>query len=183
MPETAEGYAANLSEAAQKVWGADLTADPAFVEARAWAKEQGMSQGEFDRNVVGLMERLAEKGVIEPAFDPAAELAQLGENGETRRREAELFAEAWKARGELDDAEFGELMSLTPTAAGVRLVEKMRKAMANPPTLEASPAPGTDANGDTAAQAAARAARADPRYENDPAFRRQADRAWMEAFA
>lgn len=183
VPEAADGYAFNLSEKGKAVWG-DVADDPAIKAIREHAHAAGKPQGYID-DVTEVMNVLAEKGLLEPPFDPAAELAKLGEGGEARRTEAELFAQAWKARGDLDDEEFGELMSLTPTAAGVRLVEKLRKSMVNAPAIKADmpAAQGAAQPGDTPAQAEARAMARDERYGKDKAFTREADRKFQEAFS
>lgn len=162
--------------------------DPAVKAIAEGFKEQGRDQGAFNTAFEAL-QILADKGVIAPPFDAAAELAKLGDAGgvtaEQRRNDVETYADSLLARGDLDAEEAAELKSFAPTAAGVRLIEKMRKWMADDkgginPGGEGGDA--KDAAGYTAAQREAQKMSEDPRYKTDFAFKREADRAWKTAF-
>lgn len=177
VPEAADGYAVNVSDAAREKLG--LTdGDPMVAALSKFAHESGKPQGWLDDVMEGAA-ALAEAGLFDSAFDPATEAAALGENAEGRRREVEVFAESLKARGEIDEGMYGELMSLSPTANGVKLIEYMRKQMGAGGEI---PKPGGEVSGTDAAQAKARELRADPRYESDRAFRAAADQAWRDAW-
>jgi hypothetical protein len=183
-PETVDGYTLTVSDKVTAVLGKDLAQDPAVTALREAALEKGWTPRQFNERIAETIEILADRGLLQPNFDPAAERAALGENGSARQQELETFIGGLKTRGDIDDAEYGELMSLVPTASGVKALEKLRKMMA--PGND-TPAPGGDTPaggqpGDSEAQAEARALARDPRYETDPKFRREADRKFMEAF-
>lgn len=183
MPDTADGYAANLPDNLKAYVNAEnLAADPMTKAVREHFKETGKNQGDFD-NLFETLGVLEAKGFIPKPIDFAAETAKLsegGKDGKARQQEVETYANALKARGDLDDEEFGELMTLAPTAAGVRLIEKLRTmTQQNDPTK----APAGDAQGtQEAAQAKAREMARDPRYHTDRGFQKEADRLWKEAY-
>lgn len=177
VPESADAYQVNLDEAAREALG--LTDDDALVEGlRKYAHEKGKPQGYVD-DVLEAAAEMARAGLFDAGLDPAAEAAALGENAEGRRREVEVFGQALKARGDITEAEYGELMSLAPTAAGVTLIEKLRKMMTDNGQIKP---PGDAPSAEDAAKEEARTMAKDPRYEKDRAFRAEADRKWAAAF-
>lgn len=181
MPDAADGYVMNVPDNLKGIIDpGKLAADPMIAAVREHFKATGRTQGEFDQlfDTLGTLEA---KGFIPKPLDFAAERAALGDNGAARQGEVETFAKALKQRGDIDDAEFGELMSLAPTAAGVRLVEKLRK-MTGDTTIK-PPGEGGDADPKAAAQAEARALARDPRYEKDRQFRAEADAKYKAAFS
>ncbi len=178
MPEAPDGYAINLSDDAREKLG--LTdGDPLVAELSKFAHAQGKPQGWLDDVMEGAA-ALAEAGLFDGGFDPAAEAASLGENAEGRRREVELFAESLKSRGDIDDGMFGELMSLSPTANGVKLIEKMRSLMGQNGQI---PTPsGAEPNSADALKAKAQEMAKDPKYGRDRQFTAEANAAWALAY-
>ncbi len=176
--EDASAYTVNLDDAAKTALG--LTDDDPLVASLAkFAAENKKPQGWMD-NALEAAAEMAKAGVFDVGLDPAKEAEKLGENAAGRRREVEVFAEALKTRGDgFDEEMFGELMSLSPTAAGIRTVEYLRKMMMTDsqiPKPDGKPAGADDAK--TKAQEMA----ADPRYHADRRFKAEADRAWIAAF-
>lgn len=178
MPDSPDGYKINAPETLKAFTG-NLDTDPAVKTLREFYKEGGRSQGEFD-NLFEALGHLADKGLISKPLDFAAERAALGENAAGRQAELETWAKGLKARGQLDDQEFGEVMSLTPTAAGVRALEKLR-AMSNQ-TAGGPVPPAGDVPAPDAAKEEARAMARDPKYGKDRNFTRAADAKWIEAY-
>lgn len=184
VPDTADGYSANIPDALKPFMpGIDaeaLKADPMVATLREHFKAQGRSQGEFD-NLFDSLGVLAGKGMIPKPIDFAAERTALGENGVARQAEVETFAKALKQRGDIDDAEFTELMSLAPTRAGVTLIEKLRKMSGASGDLT-PPGDKQEGDGDTAEQKEARDMARDPKYGRDAVFTKEADKKWIAAF-
>jgi len=177
VPETADGYTVNLD--GLETWTRDAD-DPALKALREGFKEMGKTQGAVD-DALDALRVLSKAGLIPPPFDAQAEVAKLGDGGAERMKDVETFLRALHDRGELDPDEFAELMSVVPTAAGVRGFEKLRKAMSQDNTKVDPPAdPPADPR--AAKLAEARALRMDPKYETDPEFRKRADRAYQAAF-
>ncbi|MFN4288911.1 MAG: hypothetical protein ACK4E3_10505 [Brevundimonas sp.] len=175
--ESAEDYAITADDAVREKLGLKDD-DPLAKGLREYAATSKKPQGFVD-DVIDLVRDLSDRGVLDTGFDPQAELAALGERGPERRREAEIYVESLKDRGEISEGAYAELMSLTPTAAGVELLEYFRKAR---------PAEGGGTTGGAAtsdadkAREAAKAMAKDERYGKDRQFTLQADRAWAEAF-
>jgi hypothetical protein len=181
VPGKDEAYAINVPDTIKPYLGGEN--DPGLAALQGYARKSGWDQGRFD-DTLGFLEHCAGEGLLGEAFDPGRELAALGDNGKARMAEQETFLTSVKERGEIDDAEFGELMSLTATAKGVTALEKIRKMMG--PAGVAPKAPGGEGGlvGDKASQQAeARQMAADPRYGKDPAFTREADGKWKLAFS
>lgn len=187
MPDTAEGYALNVPDALKPYLG-EAKDDPAIAAVRDHFKAKGYNQGQMDVLFESLGV-LQEKGLMGAPFDAAVELGKLsegGKDGKARRAEVETFAASLESRGDLSKEEAAELKSLAPTAAGVSLVEKLRKLMGGAGEIKAPSGDvggAADANGDNPAQAAARAASRDPRYGKDRAYTVEADKAWRTAFS
>lgn len=176
--ETAEAYQVTLDEASREALGLTDN-DPLVAGLAKFAADNKKPQGWMDDALEAASE-LAKAGLFDAGFDPAAEAAALGENAAGRRREVEVFASALKERGDIDDGMFAELMSLSPTANGIRLVEFMRKNMTDPTGI---PKPsGDDASVADAAKAKAKDMARDPKYGKDKRYTREADQAWADAF-
>lgn len=181
VPETAAGYALNIPESLKGALNAEALAnDPAIVALRDHYKAQGRPQGDFDK-LFEAMGVLQDKGILGKPVDFAAETAALGANGVARQKEVETFAQSLKQRGEITDAEFGDLMSLAPTASGVSLVEKMRSW--KPVTDLKNPGDTPAVDPKEKAQADARTLAEDPKYGKDRAFTQAADEAYKKAFS
>ncbi|HZL00475.1 MAG TPA: hypothetical protein VFC47_11310 [Caulobacteraceae bacterium] len=182
VPATAADYTLNIPDGlkAYIVSPEALATDPLLAAIREHFAAAKRPQGDFDTLFEALGVAQA-KGLLSPPIDFKAQREALGENGAARQAEVETFAKSLKARGDIDDGEFGELMSLAPMAAGVRLVEKLRK-MGNQPSGVAPPPAAAD-NPASAAQAEAKAMARDPRYGKDSAFTKAADAAWQKAYA
>ena len=183
VPADAAGYAINIPDSL-KTFVAAEPGDPAWQTLAKHAAEQKWPQGRVD-DAVNLLEAFARDNLLEPVFDPAAETAKLGANGKAQQQEQEAYLTALKARGDIAEEDFGELMSLVPTAAGTRALAKLRGLMG--PAGAAIPPPAIDPveggqPGDTPAQAEARKQARDPNYGVDVKFTKAADAAWMAAF-
>jgi hypothetical protein len=179
VPEAIDGFKVNLPAELVKYTGE--ASDPAMKAIREHALSEKWSQGQFD-DVMGLIKVFSEKGVLAPMFDAAAETAQLGDNGRARQQEALSFATQLKDRGEVTDAEFGELAAFSATAAGVTAMEKLRKMMGPNGQIVAPTRDDAAGAADSPAMAEANKLRADPKYGVDNRFTREADAAWVKAF-
>lgn len=177
MPETADAYAVNLDEASREALG--LTDDdPLVAGLRKYAHEKGKPQGYLD-DVLEAAAEMSRAGLFDAGLDPAAERAKLGDNAEGRQRDVEVFGQALKARGDITEEEYGALLSLAPEAAGVTLIEKLRKLMTDNGQIKP---PGAAPSPEEAAKEEARTMAKDQRYGKDRTFTAEADRKWASAF-
>lgn len=178
MPDKADGYQLNLSDDAKTQLGLGDD-DPVLKGLFEAAAEGKKPQGWVDDVLEGAAE-LAKRGLFDSGFDPKAEAEALGENADGRRRDAEVWAKGLLDRQVIDEGEFGELMSLTPTAAGVKLIEKL-KGLAGPAgDIQAPDAAAPDASAELKAKAQAMAT--DKRYGQDRDFTAEADAMWKKAY-
>lgn len=177
VPDAADGYAWSPSDKLKGFVNIEAS-DPAILALQEHAKSAGWTQGQY-QDVLSSLEVFAEKGLLEPLFDPAAEVAKLGANGAAQMQEQESFLTSLKGRGELSDEGFGELMTLVPTAAGTRALAELRKVMGPAGIIQT---PQVDVTPAEQMMAEARAERLDPRYNADPKYRRAADLKWEQAW-
>lgn len=172
-------YTVNIDDEAKKALGLADADDPIVKGLTEIAAKSGMSQGRVD-DFLATAAEMAKAGLFDTGFDPVAEAAALGENAAGRRREVEIFADALKSRGEgFDDGMHQELMSLSPTANGVKLVEFIRKMMG--PAGEITPPEGPGLGSREAALAKFREQRADPRYHTDKDFRKATEQLFLDS--
>lgn len=176
----AAAYTVNIDDDAKAALGLTDATDPIMKGLSEIAAKTGMTQGAVD-DFLTTASAMAKAGLFDTGFDPVAEAAALGENAAGRRREVEIFAEALKARGgDFDDGMHQELMSLSPTANGVKLVEYFRK-LAGPAGQIEVPEDG-GVTGKEALLAKFREQRADPRYESDKDFRKATEKLFTDAY-
>lgn len=175
----ASAYGVNIDDDAKAALGLSDAEDPIIKGLTEIAAKSGMTQGAVD-DFLKTAAEMAKAGLFDTGFDPAAEMAALGENAAGRRREVEIFADALKSRGEgFDDGMHQELMSLSPTANGIKLVEFFRK-LAGPAGEIVAP----DKSGPTAKEEALakwREQRVDPRYQTDKDFRKATEKLFADA--
>ncbi len=177
-----DGYQLAVPETLQAFVSGDAS-DPAWTALREHALVNKWDQGRFD-DTIGVLQAFADKGLLEPVFNAEAETAALGEGGRARQEELTVFLSSLKDRNDIDEAMFGELSSLIPTAAGTRALEFMKKLSqpsGGPPPVPTVLPDGAQP-GDTPAQAEARAMARDPKYGKDKPFTKDADARWISAF-
>lgn len=135
-----EEYQWNWSDGLKGTIGKDDPAVKAFSEI---AHEHGYTQQQIDA-IPKLMDKLAEKGLIEKPFDASALLGDLAPEGfrgspeekQSKGGERLLQAESWirqlSPQHGFDDAMKNELRLLTTSVAGVKVVETLMRSGMNP---------------------------------------------------
>lgn len=175
----ASSYTVNIDDEARAALGLAEADDPIVKGLSEIAAKSGMTQGAVD-DFLRTAAAMAKAGLFETGFDPAAEVEALGENAAGRRREVEIFADALRSRGEgFDDGMYQELMSLSPTANGVKLVEYFRKLAGPAGQIEAPESGGPSPKDQLMAKF--REQRADPRYDTDKDFRKATEKLFADA--
>jgi hypothetical protein len=173
VPAAADGYTIAASDALKPfLGGAD---DPAIKELREFAFAEKWPQSRMD-DTLKLMQHFADKGLLGDSFDPAAEIAALGENGKAQMEEQETFINAAVANGKITEAEAEELLTLSVTANGTRALAALRKMMGEAGLVVAPAGGGVD---HAANLNRAKEMRRDPQYDSDPKFRKEADALFM----
>ncbi len=179
MPTGDQSYELRLPEGGE-IYAPEAANDPVVKALMEGYKELGYSQRDLDITL-GAIKVMADRGVLQPPFDPAAEVAALGDNGAVRQQEQQTWLTSLHERKEIGDDEFGELMTLVPTAKGTRALEQLRKIMTESTTGAVLPTT-TTVDPKAQAQQEAKDMAADKRYRTDRDFQRQADLKWKQAF-
>lgn len=151
-----------------------------MAELRAFAHESGKPQA-WVNDQVALLQRMVDKGLLGQAFNPAAEVTALGENGQARMQEQEVFLTSLKDNGQLTDDEFAELSALVPTAAGTRALEKLRTRMTGQPS-QVDPPAAAPADPKQAQLAEYHQMRLDPKFNSDADFKKRAETLFAQIY-
>lgn len=126
-----------------KVEGVELNKeDPVLQKAYEIAKDMGMGvkqANEFISKFAGNMTEFIPEGI-----DPEAELAKLGENGESIVTGLKTWVDGMKNNGEMDDEVYNAVLELGKTAAGIKALEVLRSK-----TGELAPPIGESLSGST----------------------------------
>lgn len=168
-PEKAEDYKVDITPDDMTAIGMGKPSeDPLLKWFMSAAHDAGLGQDSFNTMVAGYVDMA--KGLI-PDYDPAAEVKSLGKDGQAIIDELALWGKGLHEKGILSDDDKGELWALAGTAAGVRLVQTLRKHFGEeivPPNPNAA-ASGLPSKAELSAQ------QNDPKYSSDAAFRAKVD--------
>jgi len=144
--------------------------DPVFSKYMAWAKENGVSQAAFEDLAAQILE--VSGGVQEQEeYSRQAEMAKLGE----RASEKIEMANRLLIKAPLSASEREAIANSLVTAEAINGFLKYHRAITNE-GIPIQPAPATP----QMTQEDLQAYIADPRWQNDPAWRTKIERQWME---
>jgi hypothetical protein len=135
-PEKADAYELPKIED-PRVVSDDLKASPLVGWWREQAHSMGLNQEQFQAGINQYMST-----VLKDLPDPAAEKKLIGENADQRIGAVQSWAEqTWK-----DPAEFAAVQQIAETAAGFKVLEKIRASMSGgrPSLADGDPAPTTE---------------------------------------
>jgi hypothetical protein len=147
--------------------------DPLLVKYTAWAKENGISQEAF----VNLANELVDVGYQtekEAKLDMEKERALLGENANEIIQSNINWGKGLVSKGVFTEEDYAELEVLGGTANGTRVIQKLRQMQGE----KDIPIVAIAGNQMDKEELFARVA--DPRYQSDPAFRRQTEKMFEE---
>lgn len=134
----------------------------------SWAAKWGVSQAAFDElaeNVMGMAQANAE-----PPIDPAAELKQLGPNGNAIVNGMVDWARGLVAKGVWSKDDFEEFKIMGGTARGINALLKVREAYEGRVPIESQPLEGAPSKEELYAMVA------DPKYKTDAGYRQKVAR-------
>ncbi len=147
--------------------------DPLVVEYTAWAKENGISQESF----ISLAMKLVDVGYQseqEAKLNTDNERKLLGENANEIIQSNINWGKGLVSKGIFTEQDYSELEVLGGTAGGQRLMQKLRQMQGE----KEIPVVAIAGNQLDKEELFARVA--DPRYQTDPAFRRQTEKMFEE---
>jgi hypothetical protein len=147
--------------------------DPLLKDYMSWAKDNGVPQEAF----MDLAKKFVDMGYQseqEAKLDMEKEKALLGENANEIIKSNVNWGRGLVSKGVLTEEDYSELEVLGGTANGQRLIQKFRQLQGE------KEIPVVSIAGNQLDKEELFARVADPRYQSDPAFRRQTEKMFEE---
>lgn len=138
----------------------------------SWAKENGLSQAQFD-DLAGKLSEQARELMASDYIDPAEELKQLGPNGNAIVSGMVDWARGLVKKDILSKEDFEEFKIMGGTARGINVLMKIRSAYEGRVPID--PAPLDEGMNRNKLEEYIR----DPRWTSDPAWRQSREREWF----
>lgn len=148
-------------------WGDDAETSPMAQTLVGWAKDQGLSQAQFD-DLVGKLRTQAQE-VMQP-IDPQAELKQLGPNANAIVDGMVNWARGLVQKGIWGSDDFEEFKVMGGTAKGLKALMKVREAYEGRIPIESMPIEGAPSKEELYQMVG------DPRYKTDAAYRQKVEK-------
>jgi hypothetical protein len=136
-----------------------------------WAKENGLSQAQFD-DLVGQLQTQAKEIMSADFVDPAVEMKKLGPNGRAMVDGMVDWARGLVNKGVWSAEDFDEFKIMGGTARGLNALVKIREAYEGRIPIESAPVEGKMTQQELISKMN------DPRWNADPAWRMQIERRW-----
>jgi len=138
-----------------------------------WAKDNGLSQAQFD-DLVEQLQTNAKAIMAEEMIDPAKEIQQLGPNGQAVINGMVEWARGMVKKGVWSADDFEEFKIMGGTARGLTALLKLRETYEGRVPIEAAPVEGAPSKDELYAMVA------DPRYKTEPAYRQKVERMFQQ---
>jgi hypothetical protein len=152
-----------------KAWGEDAESNPMAQTLVGWAKEQGLSQAQFD-DLVGKLQSQAREVMGPETIDAAAELKRLGPNGNAIVDGMVNWARGLVNKGVWGKDDFEEFRIMGGTANGLKALMKVREAYEGRVPIESVPIEGAPSKEELYQMVA------DPKYQTDAAYRQRVEK-------
>ena len=138
-----------------------------------WAKENGLSQAQFD-DLVDKLQTNAKELMASEMIDPAKEIAQLGPNGQAVINGMVDWARGLVNKGVWSKDDFEEFKIMGGTARGLTALVKIREAYEGRVPIESAPVDGAPSKEELYQMVG------DPRYKTDAAYRQKVERMFQQ---
>jgi len=154
--------------------------NPLVAKYISWAKDNGISQKAFDDLAKSIIETSGEQQqTIE--YEEKVEKEKLGKNADEIIKSNKLWANSLLNKGLLNDEEREELSVLAYTAAGQKVIQKIRSWMGETRTIPISDV-AVDKETDTEFDARMQSMMSDSRYGSDPKFTMEVEGEFKKRF-
>ncbi len=148
----------------------EAAADNPMAEVlTSWAKDNGLSQASFDDLVVQLQER-AKDTMSGDIVDPGTELKKLGPNGQAMVNGMAEWGRGMVKKGIFSDDDWEEFKIANGTAAGLRMMMKLRETYEGRVPIQSMPMENAPSKEELYRMVG------DPRYKTDDAYRQRVER-------
>lgn len=154
-------------------WGEDAAENPMANTILGWAKDNQLSQAQFD-DLVGKLKTQAQELMDSQAIDPAKELAALGPNATAIVGGMTDWARGLVQKGIWSADDFEEFKIMGGTARGLNALLKLRETYEGRIPIEAAPLEGAPSKDELYAMVA------DKRYGTDPAYRQKVEKMFQQ---
>ena len=152
-----------------KAFGEEADTNPIASTLSSWAKENSLSQAAFDDLVTNLQTQ-AKELMQGDMVDPAAEMKQLGPNGNAIVSGMVDWARGLVNKGVWSKDDFEEFKIMGGTARGITALMKVREAYEGRVPTQSAPIEGTPSKEELYAMVG------DPKYKTDAAYRQKVER-------
>lgn len=149
--------------------GEEAAGNPMANTLAGWAKENGLSQAQFDDLATSLRNQ-AQELMSGEIVDPAEEMKKLGPNANAVVNGMVDWARGLVAKGVWSKDDFDEFKIMGGTARGLNALMKIREAYEGRVPIESAPIDGAPSKEELYAMVA------DPKYKSDPAYRQKVER-------
>lgn len=135
----------------------------------SWAKDNGISQAQFDE-LASKIRTTAQEVMGSEQIDPAAEMKKLGPNANAMVNGMVDWARGLVSKGVWSKDDFEEFKIMGGTARGIQALLKVREAYEGRVPIESQPLDGTPSKDELYAMVS------DPKYKTDAAYRQKVER-------
>lgn len=154
-------------------WGEDASENPMANTLLGWAKENQLSQAQFD-DLVTKLKTQAQELMSTETIDPQRELEALGPNGGAIINGMVDWARGMVNKGIWSPDDFEEFKIWGGTAKGMSALMKLRETYEGRMPIETAPMEGAPSKDDLYAMVA------DERYNKDPAYRQKVEKMFQQ---
>lgn len=150
-------------------FGEGAADNPMANTLSGWAKENGLSQAQFD-DLVGQLQTQAKELMSSDFVDPAEEMKKLGPNGRAMVDGMVDWARGLVNKGVWSAEDFDEFKIMGGTARGLNALVKIREAYEGRLPIETAPMDGMPTKEELYQMVG------DPKYKTDPAYRQKVEK-------
>jgi hypothetical protein len=150
-------------------FGENVEDNPMASTMVGWAKDNGLSQAQFD-DLVDRLQTNAKEMLEGDMVDPKAEMAKLGPNANAMVNGMVDWARGLVNKGVWSKDDFEEFKIMGGTARGLQALVKIRTAYEGRVPIESAPLEGAPSKEEMYAMVA------DPRYKTDSAYRQKVEK-------
>lgn len=154
-------------------FGENADQNPMANTIVGWAKDNGLSQAQFD-DLVEQLQTNAQQIMADEMIDPAKEIQQLGPNGQAVINGMVDWARGMVKKGIWSSDDFEEFKIMGGTARGLTALVKLREAYEGRVPIEVAPVEGAPSQEELYQMVG------DPRYKTDPAYRQRVERMFQQ---
>jgi hypothetical protein len=152
-----------------KAFGEGADQNPMAQKLAGWAKENGVSQAQFD-DLAEQMNQTAREIAGNDVIDPNVELQRLGPNGKALVQGMADWGRGMVKKGIFSNEDWEEFKIANGTAAGLRMMMKLRESYEGRVPIQSMPVENAPSKEELYAMVG------DPRYKTDAAYRQKVER-------